>query len=172
MDASHDNVSNLLTNIHHQFSRCVTVALWRVPETTYSSEWGQRYIRFAQIQMPSCPTSSKITPCYQLSTIIDSNLMQQQQVSQQVRATCGRKQVVYCIWLAIDQISNWLLTILYCATISVLLHCNHMLISCVCFYVHVSGWEEWLSTGLYLSPGMKTYLAIPAEIVNNGWQVL
>lgn len=63
--------------------------------------------------MPSCPTSSKITPCYQLSTIIDSNLMQQQQVSQQVRATCGRKQVVYCIWLAIDQISNWLLTILY-----------------------------------------------------------
>lgn len=62
--------------------------------------------------------------------------------------------------------------ILYCAIISVLLHCNHMLMLCVCFYVHVSGWEEWLSTGLYLSPGMKTYLAIPAEIVNNGWQVL
>ncbi|KAM3616936.1 uncharacterized protein V6R79_026419 [Siganus canaliculatus] len=31
--------------------------------------------------------------------------------------------------------------------------------------------EEWLSTGLYLSPGMKTYLAIPAQIVNKGWKI-
>ncbi|XP_047248655.1 TRPM8 channel-associated factor homolog isoform X2 [Girardinichthys multiradiatus] len=31
--------------------------------------------------------------------------------------------------------------------------------------------EEWISTGLYLSPGMKTYMAIPAEIVNKGWQI-
>ncbi|XP_071392001.1 TRPM8 channel-associated factor homolog [Centroberyx affinis] len=34
-----------------------------------------------------------------------------------------------------------------------------------------AGGEEWLSTGLYLSPGMKTYLAMPAEIVNKGWKV-
>ncbi|KAM9359156.1 uncharacterized protein ABDE67_002310 [Symphorus nematophorus] len=32
-------------------------------------------------------------------------------------------------------------------------------------------WDVWLSTGLYLSPGMKTYMAIPAEIVNKGWQI-
>ncbi|KAM9317880.1 TRPM8 channel-associated factor homolog isoform 1-T2 [Pholidichthys leucotaenia] len=31
--------------------------------------------------------------------------------------------------------------------------------------------EEWISTGLYLSPGMKTYMSIPAEIVNKGWQI-
>uniref|UniRef100_A0A3B5ABI2 TRPM8 channel associated factor 2 n=1 Tax=Stegastes partitus TaxID=144197 RepID=A0A3B5ABI2_9TELE len=31
--------------------------------------------------------------------------------------------------------------------------------------------EEWVSTGLYLSHGMKTYMAIPAEIVNKGWQI-
>ncbi|XP_047449381.1 TRPM8 channel-associated factor homolog [Mugil cephalus] len=31
--------------------------------------------------------------------------------------------------------------------------------------------EEWISTGLYLSPGMKTYMAMPAEIVNKGWKV-
>ncbi|KAK0155023.1 TRPM8 channel-associated factor [Merluccius polli] len=29
--------------------------------------------------------------------------------------------------------------------------------------------QEWISTGLYLSPGMKTYMAIPAQIVNKGW---
>ncbi|XP_071753342.1 TRPM8 channel-associated factor homolog [Centroberyx gerrardi] len=34
-----------------------------------------------------------------------------------------------------------------------------------------AGGEEWLSTGLYLSPGMKTYMAMPAEIVNKGWKV-
>ena len=42
----------------------------------------------------------------------------------------------------------------------------------VCVCVCVSGGEEWISTGLYLSPGMKTFLAIPAEIANKGWQVL
>ncbi|XP_017286118.1 TRPM8 channel-associated factor homolog [Kryptolebias marmoratus] len=37
--------------------------------------------------------------------------------------------------------------------------------------VNTKGGEEWVSTGLYLSPGMKTYIAIPAEIVNKGWQI-
>ncbi|XP_056139070.1 TRPM8 channel-associated factor homolog [Lampris incognitus] len=31
--------------------------------------------------------------------------------------------------------------------------------------------EEWISTGLYLSPGMRTYMAMPADIVNKGWKV-
>ncbi|XP_003968852.2 TRPM8 channel-associated factor homolog [Takifugu rubripes] len=33
------------------------------------------------------------------------------------------------------------------------------------------GWEDWISTGLYLSPGMKTYVAFPAELVNKGWKI-
>ncbi|XP_036005667.1 TRPM8 channel-associated factor homolog [Fundulus heteroclitus] len=37
--------------------------------------------------------------------------------------------------------------------------------------VNTAGKEEWISTGLYLSPGMKTYVAIPAEIVKKGWQI-
>ncbi|XP_023256309.1 TRPM8 channel-associated factor 2 [Seriola lalandi dorsalis] len=37
--------------------------------------------------------------------------------------------------------------------------------------VNTEGREEWISTGLYLSPGMKTYMAIPADIVNKGWKV-
>ncbi|XP_076591635.1 TRPM8 channel-associated factor homolog [Chaetodon auriga] len=37
--------------------------------------------------------------------------------------------------------------------------------------VNTAGGNEWLSTGLYLSPGMKTELIIPAEIVNKGWTV-
>uniref|UniRef100_A0A673BG14 Peptidase M60 domain-containing protein n=1 Tax=Sphaeramia orbicularis TaxID=375764 RepID=A0A673BG14_9TELE len=37
--------------------------------------------------------------------------------------------------------------------------------------VNVIGGEEWVSTGLYLSPGMKTYMVIPEEIVNKGWEV-
>uniref|UniRef100_UPI0037E7EEFB TRPM8 channel-associated factor homolog n=1 Tax=Semicossyphus pulcher TaxID=241346 RepID=UPI0037E7EEFB len=37
--------------------------------------------------------------------------------------------------------------------------------------VNTSGGEEWVSTGLYLSPGMKTYIALPAKIVNKGWKV-
>ncbi|XP_018543104.1 TRPM8 channel-associated factor homolog [Lates calcarifer] len=36
---------------------------------------------------------------------------------------------------------------------------------------NTAGGEEWISTGLYLSPGMKTYMVIPAEIVNKGWKV-
>ncbi|XP_076591202.1 TRPM8 channel-associated factor homolog [Chaetodon auriga] len=36
---------------------------------------------------------------------------------------------------------------------------------------NTSGGEEWISTGLYLSPGMKTYMAIPAEIVNKEWKI-
>lgn len=31
--------------------------------------------------------------------------------------------------------------------------------------------EEWLSTGLYLPPGMKTNITVPNEIVNKGWEV-
>ncbi|XP_009289630.2 TRPM8 channel-associated factor homolog isoform X1 [Danio rerio] len=31
--------------------------------------------------------------------------------------------------------------------------------------------EEWISTGLYLSPGMKTYITIPPEIIGTKWQV-
>ncbi|XP_041796255.1 TRPM8 channel-associated factor homolog [Chelmon rostratus] len=38
-------------------------------------------------------------------------------------------------------------------------------------HVNTSGGEEWISTGLYLSPGMKTYMAIPAEIVNREWKI-
>ncbi|XP_076023439.1 TRPM8 channel-associated factor homolog [Genypterus blacodes] len=37
--------------------------------------------------------------------------------------------------------------------------------------VNTAGREEWISTGIYLSPGMKTYIAIPAQLVNNGWKV-
>ncbi|XP_053362985.1 TRPM8 channel-associated factor homolog [Clarias gariepinus] len=31
--------------------------------------------------------------------------------------------------------------------------------------------EEWISTGLYLSPGMRTYIAVPQEIKDKGWQL-
>lgn len=41
----------------------------------------------------------------------------------------------------------------------------------VCVFGCMSGWEDWISTGLYLSPGMKTYVAFPVEIVNKGWKV-
>ncbi|XP_062872473.1 TRPM8 channel-associated factor homolog [Trichomycterus rosablanca] len=34
-----------------------------------------------------------------------------------------------------------------------------------------AGGEEWLSTGLYLSPGMRTYIAVPKEIVGKGWKL-
>ncbi|KAJ3591133.1 hypothetical protein NHX12_009080 [Muraenolepis orangiensis] len=37
--------------------------------------------------------------------------------------------------------------------------------------VNTAAGNEWISTGLYLSPGMKTYMAIPAPIVNKGWHV-
>ncbi|XP_044057274.1 TRPM8 channel-associated factor homolog isoform X2 [Siniperca chuatsi] len=37
--------------------------------------------------------------------------------------------------------------------------------------VNTTGGEEWISTGFYLSPGMKTYVAIPAEIVNKNWKI-
>ncbi|KAG7470797.1 hypothetical protein MATL_G00117640 [Megalops atlanticus] len=33
------------------------------------------------------------------------------------------------------------------------------------------GSEEWKSTGLYLSPGMKTHMAVPSQIVGKGWEV-
>ncbi|XP_059389379.1 TRPM8 channel-associated factor homolog [Carassius carassius] len=31
--------------------------------------------------------------------------------------------------------------------------------------------EDWISTGLYISPGMKTCIAVPPEIVGKNWQV-
>ncbi|XP_036412626.1 TRPM8 channel-associated factor homolog [Colossoma macropomum] len=31
--------------------------------------------------------------------------------------------------------------------------------------------KEWISTGLYLSPGMKTKITVPRTIVGKGWQV-
>uniref|UniRef100_A0A3Q2D5L8 TRPM8 channel-associated factor homolog n=1 Tax=Cyprinodon variegatus TaxID=28743 RepID=A0A3Q2D5L8_CYPVA len=31
--------------------------------------------------------------------------------------------------------------------------------------------EEWISTGLYLSPGMKTQIILPPKLVNTGWKV-
>nr|XP_046244501.1 TRPM8 channel-associated factor homolog [Scatophagus argus] len=34
-----------------------------------------------------------------------------------------------------------------------------------------AGNKVWLSTGLYLTPGMETELIIPAEIINKGWKV-
>uniref|UniRef100_A0A8C4IHY7 Peptidase M60 domain-containing protein n=1 Tax=Dicentrarchus labrax TaxID=13489 RepID=A0A8C4IHY7_DICLA len=36
---------------------------------------------------------------------------------------------------------------------------------------NTAGMKEWLSTGLYLSPGMKTEIIIPAEIVNKRWTI-
>ncbi|XP_060928779.1 TRPM8 channel-associated factor homolog [Limanda limanda] len=36
--------------------------------------------------------------------------------------------------------------------------------------VNTTDWE-WISTGLYLAPGMKTYIAIPADMVNKGWKI-
>uniref|UniRef100_A0A8C6UCA9 Peptidase M60 domain-containing protein n=1 Tax=Neogobius melanostomus TaxID=47308 RepID=A0A8C6UCA9_9GOBI len=36
--------------------------------------------------------------------------------------------------------------------------------------IHFNG-EQWISTGLYLTPGMKTYLSVPTDFVNKGWQV-
>lgn len=37
---------------------------------------------------------------------------------------------------------------------------------------NTAGCEEWISTGLYLSPGMKTYITIPPEIIEKKWQVI
>ncbi|XP_042343146.1 TRPM8 channel-associated factor homolog [Plectropomus leopardus] len=36
---------------------------------------------------------------------------------------------------------------------------------------NTAGRDEWFSTGLYLSPGMKTYISLPVEIVNKGWKI-
>ncbi|KAL0972776.1 hypothetical protein UPYG_G00194610 [Umbra pygmaea] len=44
---------------------------------------------------------------------------------------------------------------------------NHrILISC-----NEAGGEQWLSTGAYLSPGMKSNMSLPSEIVGKGWKV-
>ncbi|XP_030633903.1 TRPM8 channel-associated factor homolog [Chanos chanos] len=41
----------------------------------------------------------------------------------------------------------------------------------VCISVKTEDFKEWISTGLYLSPGMKTYIEIPPEIIGKDWQV-
>lgn len=50
-----------------------------------------------------------------------------------------------------------------------------MINSAVCTYQRVfgcvSGWTDWISTGLYLSPGMETSVTFPVEIINKGWMV-
>ncbi|TNN01335.1 hypothetical protein fugu_010717 [Takifugu bimaculatus] len=51
----------------------------------------------------------------------------------------------------------------------------HLLFHCklepVVLLLFVLGGFEWISTGLYLSPGMKTNLTLPAAIVNKGWKI-
>ncbi|XP_019223074.1 TRPM8 channel-associated factor homolog [Oreochromis niloticus] len=37
--------------------------------------------------------------------------------------------------------------------------------------VNTADGEEWISTGLYLSPGMSTYMVMPAETVNKDWKI-
>ncbi|XP_034557855.1 TRPM8 channel-associated factor homolog [Notolabrus celidotus] len=37
--------------------------------------------------------------------------------------------------------------------------------------VDTAGGDEWVSTGLYLSPGMKTFVSLPDQIVNKGWKI-
>lgn len=37
--------------------------------------------------------------------------------------------------------------------------------------VNAAGGQEWVSTGLYLCPGMRTYMSMPPEIVGKGWKV-
>ncbi|KAA8593794.1 hypothetical protein FQN60_004628 [Etheostoma spectabile] len=36
---------------------------------------------------------------------------------------------------------------------------------------HTAGQIEWISTGLYLPPGMKTEIFVPANIVNKSWTI-
>ncbi|KAF7645965.1 hypothetical protein LDENG_00195670, partial [Lucifuga dentata] len=36
--------------------------------------------------------------------------------------------------------------------------------------VNTAGEEDWVSTGLYLSPGLRTYIVMPEEIINKGWK--
>ncbi|KAM9317878.1 TRPM8 channel-associated factor homolog [Pholidichthys leucotaenia] len=38
-------------------------------------------------------------------------------------------------------------------------------------HVDTADMSEWISTGFYLSPGMKTYISIPVEIINKGWEI-
>uniref|UniRef100_A0A669BCQ3 Peptidase M60 domain-containing protein n=1 Tax=Oreochromis niloticus TaxID=8128 RepID=A0A669BCQ3_ORENI len=45
--------------------------------------------------------------------------------------------------------------------------CNHK----IKINVNTAGEKEWISTGLYLCPGMKTIVVIPAEIINKNWKI-
>uniref|UniRef100_A0A3Q4G6L9 Peptidase M60 domain-containing protein n=1 Tax=Neolamprologus brichardi TaxID=32507 RepID=A0A3Q4G6L9_NEOBR len=45
--------------------------------------------------------------------------------------------------------------------------CNHK----IKIDVNTAGKEEWISTGLYLCPGMKTIVVLPAEIINKNWKI-
>ena len=63
-------------------SRCVINAQRKARRTTFFSVWGQRFTRCAQIQMHSCPTSSRTTkPCL-CSTTTEFPSMSTPQVSQ------------------------------------------------------------------------------------------
>ncbi|XP_065137601.1 TRPM8 channel-associated factor homolog [Paramisgurnus dabryanus] len=41
----------------------------------------------------------------------------------------------------------------------------------VCISANTGGSEEWISTGLYLSPGMRTQVVIPPELTGKNWKV-
>lgn len=41
----------------------------------------------------------------------------------------------------------------------------------VCISANTGGSEEWISTGLYLSPGMRTHIIIPSELIGKNWEV-
>ncbi|XP_018598447.1 TRPM8 channel-associated factor homolog [Scleropages formosus] len=41
----------------------------------------------------------------------------------------------------------------------------------VCIDGNAAGMGEWKSTGLYLTPGMRTYISVPPQIVGKGWAV-
>uniref|UniRef100_A0A3B4A2Y9 Peptidase M60 domain-containing protein n=1 Tax=Periophthalmus magnuspinnatus TaxID=409849 RepID=A0A3B4A2Y9_9GOBI len=74
-------------------------------------------------------------------------------------------------WLT--KLSHDCTTYLHLDTIKILnivaTHCNTE--SNTFYETFLSGGEEWVSTGLYLSPGMKTYISIPASIVDKKWNV-
>ncbi len=56
--------------------------------------------------------------------------------------------------------------IISCLSFKILEHCK------IRMQLLVSACDEWISTGLYLSPGMKTYIAVPPEIAGKNWQVM
>ncbi|XP_065137596.1 TRPM8 channel-associated factor homolog [Paramisgurnus dabryanus] len=41
----------------------------------------------------------------------------------------------------------------------------------VCISANTGDAKEWISTGLYLSPGMRTHMVIPSELIGKNWKV-